>query len=134
MTNPVHGLATILAVITGLFFYGDLAARDRQAPPPEINCERDLLTSYTGLVATLERSDARLTLAIDTDWETRETIVLEHGCDGPESRFLLNRRTFSESDWALLLDEQNRPADGLRATAWVCGDDVTPPVIDWQPP
>jgi hypothetical protein len=24
-------------------------------------------------------------------------------------------------------------ADGMRASAWVCADGVTPPLVDWQP-
>jgi hypothetical protein len=134
MTSPVHGLTTILAVVTGLLLYGDLAARERQAPPPDISCERDQLTSYTGRIVAIERGDRQFSLVIDTDWDTRETVLLAHECEGPERHFLLNREAFTDEDWALILDESGQPAPGLRATAWVCQDGRTPTVVEWHAP
>ncbi len=97
-----------------------LEAREsrRLAPPDHLACERDQLTSYTGTVSEMELTSCEARVVIDTDWDTQEIVVLKADC----------------CDWGSLLDDSGAPVSGLRATAWVCLEGITPPVIDWHIP
>jgi hypothetical protein len=102
--------------------------------PEDLPCSRNELTSFTGRVASYERTPTRIRLRIRTDWDTDERFALtlssgEKGLKG----ILLERKPFQESDWPIVEEEPGKLKYGMRATVWVC-EGVANPVLDWQPP
>lgn len=108
--------------------------RSRVAPPVTLACDRNQLTAYIGEVTEYHRTESSVVVTISTDWDTIEKVAV----DIPESEesvspFLINGQPFSESDWNKVESQPGSPISGLRAFAWVCLDEQTPPVIDWRP-
>ena len=104
------------------------------AVPPGLACPRGRLTSFAGLVSVYERSERELRIQIRTDWDTVESVVVPGvGESVLRSRFLLHGTPFAASDWPRIESAPGVPRPGLRAIAWVCDDDRSPPVIDWRP-
>lgn len=111
---------------------GDVGTRTR--PPATLACERNHLTSFDGRVSDYRRTAERLTIVIDTDWDTRESIRLERPADGDfNTHFLIEGHAFTADDWARIESADGKLQTGMRAIAWVCGDGHTPAVIDWRP-
>lgn len=109
------------------------AQEGRIRPPDVITCDRNHLTSYTGKVLSYSRRTGRTTLSIRTDWDTTETVTLNHPrSSNPVRWFLLHGETFKQSDWATIESSKSRLRPNMRVTAWVC-DDGRNPIIDWQP-
>lgn len=75
-------------------------------PPEQVTCDRNQLTSYTGVISAIEVSDNGFRITIETDWDTVETVKVS-------------------------VAEDLKP--GKRITAWVCGDCKTPPYIQHLP-
>lgn len=112
-----------------------LVREGRMIPPARLACPRDQLTSYTGEAIEFTREPGVTAIIIHTDWDTTETVLIKHpGTNNPSARFLVGGRPFSHDDWALIESAHGELREGLRATAWVCGDGVTPVVVDWQLP
>lgn len=108
-------------------------ALNRVMPPDTLECGRDQLTSYTGIAVEYAREPGRTRLVIHTDWQTVETVILEHaGSEDPSAAFLWSGRPFTAEDWARVEIRPGVLRRDVRVTAWICEDGVTPPVIDWQ--
>lgn len=89
---------------------------------------------YSGQLTGYRRAQHRTELVFHTDWDTDETVHLEHpGSDDPSGAFRIEGRPFEASDWSRIESAPGMLRAGVRATAWVCEDGITPPVIDWQP-
>ena len=107
----------------------------RTAPPENIGCSRDRLTSYEGRVLSYQRRQGRTTIRIRTDWDTTEQVTVRHpGTDNPSKWFLLRREPFRHRDWKFIEVSRNRLRPRMRANIWVCEDGSSNPVVDWQPP
>lgn len=101
----------------------------RLRPPVTLACPRGELTSFAGRVAAYQRTSTQLSLRIDTDDNTLETVRLEHPT--PDD-FLLNGAPFLPAAWQRVEREPGVLRDGIRVIAWVCLDGATTPVIDWR--
>lgn len=105
------------------------------APPDVVACDRNQLTSYSGDVSGYRRDGNQLWLQISTDWDTVEQVEVEvTRAAGTVTQFLLRGQPFQADGWSSLEQSPGVLRDGMRATAWVCQDGKTPPVIDWFPP
>lgn len=112
-----------------------LVREGRMVPPVRIACEPDQLSSYSGEVEGYVRDPGVTSITIHTDWNTMETVLLRHpGTNNPSARFLIGGRPFSQDDWTLIESGRGEIRDDVRVTAWVCGDGVTPALVDWQLP
>ena len=110
------------------------APRGRLRPPP-LACDRNDLTSWRGLVTGYRRGEHETWLQISTDADTVESTTLAHPqADDARAYYRLNGQDFGAGDFAAIESAPGTLREGVRATAWVCLDGVTPPVIDWQPP
>jgi len=107
----------------------------RLAPSPSVTCDRNQLTSWTGVVSGYRRDSDSTWLRISTDEDTVEETTLDHP-DQPDAsaHFKLWGEPFQETDWPVIEETPGVLHPGMRATAWICEDGKTPPVIDWQPP
>jgi hypothetical protein len=106
----------------------------RIASPAVISCDRNQLTSWTGAVSGYRRQDKSTWLEISTDEQTVEQTTIEHdGAADASAHYLLRSEPFTQADWPAIETAPGKLIDGVRATAWICLDGRTPPVIDWQP-
>ena len=109
-------------------------SQDRLRPPP-LACDRNHLTSWRGLVSGYRRGAHETWLQISTDDDTVESTTLVHADAADAAAFYrLDGRPFTAADWGAIDSAPGTLRAGMRATAWICEDGVTPPVIDWQPP
>ena len=109
------------------------AAQGRVMPPARVSCDRNQLTSYFGKVIGYRRLKAGVWLRIATDYDTVEEVTLRHPNEGdPADYFLYRGRPFTAPDWARIESKPGKLRAGMRATAWVCGDGHTVPLIDWN--
>lgn len=106
---------------------------ERIAPPAGLVCDRNQLTSYNGIVSVYSRSPESISITISTDWGTEESVAIQQEEGEFEPYFLLFSRPFSEEEWSLIEEKPGKLLPNVRATAWICLDGVTLPVIDWQP-
>lgn len=105
----------------------------RIRPPEAVTCNRNNLTAYTGKVVSYSRRSTRLTMTIDTDDDTTETVTLSYKRNtNPARWFLFRGARFKTSDWARVEASRGSLLPLMRATAWVCNDG-RPPIIDWRP-
>ena len=128
--------ALVFPVLPFSFLQAQEASRSagRLAPPPELACDRNNLTSYYGVISKYCQQSGRLELVIDTDYGTRESVVIEFSDDkSPRDFYLLNGRPFQDADMTRIEAEPGVLRDGIRVIAWICEDGATPPVIDWRP-
>ena len=142
VTRIIHnqrlGLAILLA---GIIMSNTIQAQDgsgrrvgRLAPSPLITCDRNQLTSWTGAVSGYKRLAEASWLEISTDADTIEQVTLNHGDSADASAFyLLWGEPFKPTDWKTIETATGELISGMRATAWICSDGVTPAVIDWRP-
>lgn len=111
---------------------GEASQARRVMPPPSLDCDRNQLTSYTGVVRVYERGERQILIVIDTDAETVERVLVELLVqESWRDRLLVNGTAFE--DFASLEDGNGNLLPGMRAIAWVCEDGKTGPVIDWRP-
>jgi hypothetical protein len=110
------------------------ASEGRLRPPP-LDCDRNHLTSWRGRVSGYRRDGKATWLQISTDDDTVEeaTLAVPAPPVAPAT-YRLNGAAFTAQDWPRIETADGHSTAGLRATAWVCDDGVTPTVIDWQPP
>ena len=136
--NPHFVLAILL---TGILMSYTALAQDnggrrsgRLAPSPLISCDHNQLTSWTGVVTGYHRLEKSSWLEISTDADTVEQTTLEHDDALDASAFyLLWGQPFKPADFKTIETAPGVLINGMRATAWICSDGNTPPVIDWQP-
>ena len=113
----------------------DAGRSGRLRPPATLACDRNHLTSYTGAVSGYRREADQTWLEISTDEDTVEAVTVEHaGQPDASAHYLLHGKAFTGNDWTAIEATKGKLVDDMRATAWVCDDGVTAPVIDWQPP
>lgn len=117
---------------------GTTEAREpiRHAPPEASLCERNQLTSYSGVLSAYRVGPPGLQVEIATGWGSVETVVLPLADPvQPEAAFLLHSKPFGISDWSAIESKPGnrtpRPEIGL--IAWVCLDNETATLIDWRP-
>lgn len=114
------------------------AAQDRTAggrvmAPAQVTCDPNQLTAYFGQVIGYRRSAKQTWLRIATDYDTIEEVTIDHGgAKDARARFLLRGLPFGVKDWAVIEKKPGLLRKGMRATAWVCGDGSTPPLVDWN--
>lgn len=111
---------------------GDRAGRLR--PPASLKCDRNQLTSYSGVVTSFRQLRGRTTISLRTDWDSTETFTLRHARRNrtPYELMLLRAEPFTQQDRAEVFTSNGRIKPNMRVNVWVC-EDGTNPVIDWQP-
>lgn len=112
---------------------GEQAISQQTTPPASVVCNRDQLTHYQGTVSGHSRTPQSISVTISTDWGTEEVVTIEQENGDIESYFLLFNRKFREDDWPLIEEAPGKLLPSVRATVWLCLDDETTPVINWQP-
>ena len=106
----------------------------RIAPPSSLTCDRNHLTSWTGVVTGYDRRQGETRISIHTDYDTDESTTLKHkGNDDPSTSFLIFGRPFRPDDWRRIESAAGVLIEGSRATAWVCEDAEARVIIDWRP-
>ncbi|OGT56863.1 MAG: hypothetical protein A3E01_18290 [Gammaproteobacteria bacterium RIFCSPHIGHO2_12_FULL_63_22] len=110
------------------------APSGRLRPSPQLACDRNNLTSYSGVVSGYRVDPDNTHFEISTDEDTVEALAVDHDgqADG-RAHYLLWGAPFTAADFAQIEKSPGVLIDGMRAVAWVCDDGKTPPVIDWQP-
>lgn len=144
--SPLHSLlpAVISAFIiltSSLMACSRLAHSEESAvragrimPPAALVCDRNQLTSWTGQVTGYRRESGQTWIEIHTDEETVESLTVAHaGKADASAHYLLWAQSFTQEDWQRVEKSSGVLRPGMRATAWICSDGVTPAVIDWQP-
>ncbi|MBC7931873.1 MAG: hypothetical protein H7Z38_15035 [Rubrivivax sp.] len=108
------------------------SGRGRIAPPAALTCDRDRLTSFTGVVRRYSRAPGVIALRVRTDEETTEHFTLRFPRrEGASKHFLLNGEPFAKGDWKKIESKAGRLKPRMRVTVWVCSDE-TVPVVDWR--
>jgi rhodanese-related sulfurtransferase len=107
----------------------------RVAPARGLECDRNELTLYDGLVTVYRRRKGSTFLRISTNFDTTEEVTIRHpGTDDPSRFYLLNGEPFKSSDWRLIERRKGVLRAGMRANVWVCRDNPSvQPVADWRP-
>ena len=109
------------------------SGQGRLRPPENVGCDRNQLTSYQGEVKSYSRTARQITLAIHTDENTNERVVLSRsGRQTFESRFLWNGEKFEAKHWKDLEESPEKLRPGIRVIAWVCTGGGAP-LLDWRP-
>lgn len=104
----------------------------RLAPPDAVPCDRNQLTSYSGLVTSYKRAKGKTTLVMHTSADTVETLQLVHaGSDDPSRLFLIEAKPFTTDDWRRIERRKGELLPNMSAVAWVCTNGPT--LIDWRP-
>ena len=107
----------------------------RHAPLPAVTCDRNQLTSWFGKVSGYRRESDTTWLQVTTDYDTVEEVTLNHPDQADAAAFYrLWGEPFLDADWSAIEKTAGVLIPGMRATAWICEDGRTPPLIDWQPP
>jgi len=110
-------------------------ARGRMMPPALIRCERNDLTSFTGVVTSYKRARGKMTVVISTDDGTVETFTFKGSKRAQlEPLFLVESAKFSAADWPRIERREGILRAGVRAVVWVCSAPSKRTWIDWQPP
>jgi hypothetical protein len=108
-------------------------AAGRVMAPARVSCDANHLTSYFGKVVGYKRGKVRVWLKIATDYDTIEEVtVVDPAEKDPANRFLYQGRPFTARDWSRIESKPGVLRKGTRATAWVCSDGKTPPLVDWN--
>ena len=107
----------------------------RVMAPTQVRCDPNQLTSYFGKVTGYKRGKASTWLRIATDYDTVEEVTVSHaGAKDASKQYLYQRAPFTAAHWAKIESKPGVLRPGTRATAWVCTDGKTPPLIDWNAP
>jgi hypothetical protein len=105
----------------------------RQRAPGSFTCDRNDLTSYTGVVRDYRRGTDSTALTIRTDFDTTERVLLKHpGTDDPSRFFRMQGEPFTSADWSRIESKKGVLREGTRASAWVCADGRV--MVDWGVP
>jgi hypothetical protein len=135
MTTPVVVLlwASLLGAVAGGDQVRGTQEGARQRAPESFSCDRNNLTSYTGVVTTYRRQTGSTSLTIRTDYDTTEAVSLKHpGTDDPSRFFRMQGEPFAAADWTRIETRKGVLRDGTRASAWVCADGRV--MVDWGVP
>lgn len=133
-------IGIVVLIVTSILLAGAAHANGarvsgRLAPPDAVTCDRNFLTSWTGIVSEYRENEDRTSFTIHTDENTVEKVTLNHeGRLDVVTRFLLWGETFTQADWSQIERSPGVLIDAIRATAWVCDTGVTTIFVDWQPP
>jgi hypothetical protein len=108
-------------------------AGGRIMPPAQVRCDRNQVTAYFGDVTSYKRGKVRVWLRIATDYGTVEEVTaIDPAEKDPANLFLYQGQAFTSADWQRIERKPGVLRKGTRATAWVCRDGKTPPLIDWN--
>jgi hypothetical protein len=130
----VFGMALLL-VAAGVQARPATPARGggRMMLPAGLACEASHVTSWFGVVSGYRRERSRTWIRIDTDYGTVESTTIEHaGQADASAHYRYQGRAFTAKDFARIERKPGVLRPGVRATAWVCDDGKTPPLVDWQ--
>lgn len=106
----------------------------RIMPPASLACDRNQLSSWTGVVTEYQRITGSTRIVIHTDYETVERSTLLHeDSDDPSGSFMIFGQPFEFSDWLRIESAPGVLIEGIRATAWICEDPEVGMIIDWHP-
>jgi hypothetical protein len=101
--------------------------------PSAVSCDANQLTSYFGKVTGYKRGKTSTWLRIATDYDTVEEVSVPNGgAKDASAHYLYAGRAFTAKDWARIESMPGVLRAGTRATAWVCSDGKTPPLVDWN--
>lgn len=107
---------------------------ERIMPPASLGCDRNQLSSWTGVVTEYQRITGSTRIVIHTDYETVERSTLLHeDSDDPSGSFMIFGQPFEFSDWLRIESAPGVLIEGMRATAWICEDPEVGMIIDWHP-
>lgn len=130
--NKIIAIVSFFPILFSLNVAGD--ARSRLAVPDYVECDRNALTSWFGLVTEYQRTDEGIRLEMATDFDTQEQLDLKiSDQDRLLSRLRIDGRPFKSGDWPLIEDVDGTLRKGVRATIWVCEESEILPIINWQP-
>lgn len=117
-----------------LFCTASYSHGQRLMVPDYFNCDRNLVTSWTGVASKYTRTDRSLSLEVATDADTVESIQFHYASpDELRTRLYINGRKFSEDDWDKIETAKGALIEGTRLTVWLCGDNATKALINWEP-
>jgi len=129
-------LKLIFGLILSLISYSvsGMPISGRLLVPKYVSCERDYLTSWAGLITKLHHNTKLTSLTIETNDATTEKLTIHHR-DNKElmAHFYLNGLAMTAIDWRNISDRTGVLIRPTRATIWVCLDENTKPLINWQP-
>jgi hypothetical protein len=101
-------------------------------PPAQVSCGHGALTSYFGHVVAYRRSARQAWLRIATDYGTTEDVTVPLASATDTSHFLMHGQPFGTRHWASIESKPGVLRAGTRATAWVCSESKSVPVVDWN--
>lgn len=104
----------------------------RLAPPKEVPCDRNDLTSYAGTVTSYRRERDQTILVLATSADTVERVTIRHrGTGDPSPYFLLLGEPFTKRDWPRIERRKGELVKKMSAVAWVCEGGAV--LVDWRP-
>ena len=122
-----------LASMAGAGEAAERPVTGRVMAPAAVSCDPNQLTSYFGKVTGYKRGKTGTWLRIATDYDTVEEVqVANGGAKDASAHYLYEGRAFTAKDWLRIESKPGVLRAGTRATAWVCSDGRTPPLVDWN--
>lgn len=129
----VCALVALALLASGCVAAAPPVSGGRIRPPAGLACDINHLTSWFGVVSGYKRGLDRTWIQIDTDYDTVESTTIEHpGAPDASAHYRYRGQPFTARDFAKIESKPGTLRKGMRATAWVCDDGKTPPMIDWQ--
>ena len=126
----MKALVVVAALLATVSIDAAAQRESRQRAPQTFACDRNNLTSYTGVVTNYQRRVGETTLRIRTDADTNEQVSLKHpGSDDPSALFRMLGEPFTAADWNKIESRKGVLRAGTRAAAWVCSDGRV--MVDW---
>lgn len=105
----------------------------RSAPPAAVTCDRNNLTVYSGRVIAYRRTRDYTALTIAIDRDTTERVRIRHARErSPHPFYLVDGRPADAADIRRIELRPNALPPDTRVNAWVCADERTNPIVDWQ--
>lgn len=108
----------------------------RLRPPAALNCDRNALTSYEGVVTKYRRSKGKTVVTLKSEDGTTHTATLLHrGTDDPSASFLLDGQPFTPAGWkAIEASKGKLRSPAPRVVFWLCGwGPNARTTVDWHP-
>lgn len=131
-------LITLLQAVTALFFLtwhvSVNAQSQRLMVPSYFECQRNLVTSWTGEIVKYQRLSDTINLTIFTDADTVENISITFkNLEQLQEQFYLNNKAFEGTNWQKIESSPAQLHNKMRATIWLCECPTVKPLINWQP-
>jgi hypothetical protein len=109
----------------------------RLMPPPDLGCDVNHVTSFTGRVLSYSRRADQIFIRVRTDEATTEEFTIPYSqAQEIAKRFKLNGQPLGQNGLAKIESRWKRDKRSVRATVWACYDkDWRKPsavLIDWQ--